>query len=165
MDGTAHAKAPGMSTRSNILVLNGSSRIFLYRHCDGYPAENGADLCEAIAASKNAADLLVNLLSRRYEKASYETVARPVYEVTSDWHSDIEWAYVIEFTSYPTTVRVGWQAIGFRGVNRERALAALDCRSFEMHTPAEFGIFVQTEKDARARGIAAIEAARAAEGV
>lgn len=98
-----------MSTRCNILVSLGESRVFIYRHCDGYLAETGADILAKLMAAigkpdarrspSGAANLFLrSLLEERYEKASYESEPRAVYELTSDWHGDIECAYWVDFS-------------------------------------------------------------------
>lgn len=95
-----------MSTRTNILVTLGMTKIFIYRHCDGYPAETGADILEKLqTAGKQGfngrfvpGNFIGALLGEMYEKQSYETCARHVYEITNDWHGDIEHAYIIGFS-------------------------------------------------------------------
>jgi len=66
-------------------------------------------------ASHNVSELLVNLLSRRYEKQSYEKEAKPVYTVTTEWHGDIEWAYKIEATHTSERFKVGFREIEIGG--------------------------------------------------
>lgn len=86
-----------MSTRANILVLFGLTKLYLYRHSDGYPAVNGADICEAMqAAGKDATKFVGALLAKQYEATSFSP-ARPIYEVTTDVHGDIEWFYCVKF--------------------------------------------------------------------
>lgn len=43
-----------MSTRANITIEYGESRVILYRHCDGYPSETGADILAAMEAGDSA---------------------------------------------------------------------------------------------------------------
>jgi hypothetical protein len=86
-----------MSTRANIVVSMGDSRVFLYRHCDGYLAETGADLLAKLRAAESATDFLRAVCSEMYEKQSYERAARPVYEFTNMLHGDIEHVYYISF--------------------------------------------------------------------
>lgn len=97
-----------MSTRCNVVVSIGSSKIYLYRHHDGYLAEAGADLAlelKAVAGVPGArwspegmADRFLRaLMAKRYEKASYEKEPRPVWELTNDYHGDIERCYWIYF--------------------------------------------------------------------
>jgi hypothetical protein len=87
-----------MSTRANIIIKHGHTKLVLYRHCDGYVSGTGADLLIALKASQgNASKFIKNLLAATYEKQSYESEARPVYEVTSEVHDDIEFFYDITF--------------------------------------------------------------------
>lgn len=90
-----------MSTRTNVLVKFGETTIYLYRHCDGYPAECGAAIAEALAKARghsySSGDAFMQaLLSNRYEATSYGP-ERPVYEFTTDYHGDIEHVYEIKF--------------------------------------------------------------------
>lgn len=98
-----------MSTRTNIVVTIGESRVYLYRHHDGYLAETGADLVVKLQAAIGTADahrspegaadaFLAAIFAEKYEQQSYEKAPRRVYELTSDLHGDIEHAYFIDFT-------------------------------------------------------------------
>lgn len=91
-----------MSTRANIVVSQGDTRVYLYRHCDGYLAECGADLLAKLRAAENMSAFLLAMLSETYEKQSYEKQAKHVYEVTNMLHGDIEHAYYIRFESVST---------------------------------------------------------------
>lgn len=111
-----------MSTRCNIVLRFGKSVVYIYRHCDGYPAEVGGHLVEVIRASVAhpsggwysaagvAGKVLAALLGARYEKASYEDAPRAIYELTSDYHGDIEHAYEVKvpdsWASGPAKVKV-----------------------------------------------------------
>jgi hypothetical protein len=97
-----------MSTRANIVVTVGQSRVFIYRHCDGYPAEMGADILAKLratatnpgcypSAQRAADEFLRALLTEYYDKQPYETKPKAVYELTSDLHGDIEHAYFVRF--------------------------------------------------------------------
>lgn len=87
-----------MSTRANIVVVHGETVVFLYRHCDGYPSECGADLGEKLLlCDRSAGAFLRSMLVEQYEQQSYERSARPVYELTTELHGDIEWLYVFDF--------------------------------------------------------------------
>lgn len=143
-----------MSTRSNILIQYGSTKIYLYRHCDGYPAINGVDLADAIGKAKSPGALVADLLSRRYEKQSYETEARPIYELTTDFHGDIEWAYVVYYprdgyatNNKPTTI--GVSDMEFRRdmdeATRERRLASLPATQSDFSLE-DFTAYVQREE-------------------
>jgi hypothetical protein len=86
-----------MSTRTNIIVKNGETKLFLYRHHDGYLAGAGADLAiELRKAGQNCTAFVAGLLGKQYEATSY-CGPRPIYEVTSELHGDIEYAYVVKF--------------------------------------------------------------------
>jgi len=137
-----------MSTRSNIIVEFDGATIFLYRHSDGYPACNGVDLADALAQSTSASEFVQNLLDRRYEKQSYETKAKRIYELTTDLHGDIEWAYTVryEFGKKPL---VGWAHIGFE--DREIRAPKAD------KTPAEFSAYVKAEEEVMLKRIAELE--------
>ena len=86
-----------MSTRTNIIVKIGETTIYLYRHCDGYLVETGADLLVKTRAALNrhegrcsdtgAATALVRALMAEHY----------VYEITSGLHGDIEHLYTIRF--------------------------------------------------------------------
>ncbi len=93
-----------MATRSNLVVVYGDTKLYIYRYWDGYPAENGADILKALRDPEvrgfNAANAFVRaLLEMRDEPRAYanETVGRPVYEITNGVHGDIEWLYTINF--------------------------------------------------------------------
>lgn len=98
-----------MSTRSNIILSNKECRIILYRHHDGYPAENGADILAAMRGMNRYGGLpsiATALLAMRYEKQSYEPAARPIYEITDSIHGDIEWVYEVRENRAAGRIRV-----------------------------------------------------------
>ena len=83
-----------MSTRANIIVKDGLSTVYLYRHCDGYPRGLGAELQEFVKGFEN------NI----YWTSSYDIVGRLLtgavedIEHTSCLHWDIEYKYIIDVT-------------------------------------------------------------------
>lgn len=87
-----------MGTRTNIIVKHGSTKIYFYRHYDGYPAATGADLVEKLRDCETdiVGNFVAKLLAERYESTSYKQ-AQPVYELTTEVHGDIEYVYCIEF--------------------------------------------------------------------
>ena len=85
-----------MSTRSNIFVTNNQTKIWLYRHYDGYLKEAGYNIASCLAQSKNLHEFLELLLSQKHEPSMYRE-ARPIYEFTSGMHGDIEYLYTIDF--------------------------------------------------------------------
>ena len=103
-----------MSTRCNIIIHHGASKIMLYRHYDGYLANTGADLAEKFAAANGSADAFLRaLMADRYDKASYETEARPVYELTTEVHGDIEYLYKVVFPARGGNSGVDKPEIGY----------------------------------------------------
>ena len=103
-----------MSTRSNIRVLGKDTKVWLYRHCDGYPAGNGSDLARALrwrdyTGKPRVAELdgfLNTILALRYTQQSYETKPRSIYEITTGEHGDIEWLYTLKFANKRVTIEV-----------------------------------------------------------
>lgn len=111
-----------MSTRANIIVEQGSSILYVYRHCDGYPSELGADLLLKLRAAGNASRFIESLLAERYEKQSYEPAARPVYEVTTEIHGDIDYLYRVVFPDWAERrqeAEIGVLNLTFRGGNEQ----------------------------------------------
>ena len=95
-----------MSTRTNILIKSGNTKIWLYRHCDGYLSETGYNLASTLAHSRGFKSFLDNLLNQKY-KATMYTPAQPIYEFTTEEHGDIEYLYSFEFDrSMPKNVKV-----------------------------------------------------------
>ena len=91
-----------MATRCNLIVKEGKTRVYLYRHWDGYPAECGAVIATALAAAKgNVNSFMVNLLANQYE-ATAHSPAQPMYEFTNDLHGDVEYVYEINFNRDPS---------------------------------------------------------------
>ena len=95
-----------MSTRSNIIIKSGNTKIWLYRHMDGYLSETGYNLASTLAHCKGFKSFLDNLLNQKYEATMYRQ-ARPIYEFTTEEHGDIEYLYSFEFDrSMPKNVKV-----------------------------------------------------------
>ena len=89
-----------MATRSNILVQQGTTNIYLYRHWDGYLAENGKDIANALIAAGNDSSAFVrNLLNMTEDTARPDGSKRYHYEITSEVHGDIEYYYSVKFDS------------------------------------------------------------------
>lgn len=105
-----------MSTRANIIIRCGRNTVYIYRHSDGYPACLGVDLYEKVSAARGPKpdawyseerifeNLIRSILSEHYEKQSYETEAKSVYELTTDLHGDIEHLYQIELRGKDVTI-------------------------------------------------------------
>jgi len=128
-----------MSTRSNIVIENGSSRIYIYRHWDGYLAEAGADILAKLKASSSPSRFLELLLAERYEKQSYETEAKRVYELTTEVHGDIEYLYVIKFRDVREDLRIGYahRKVYSDGALEERDVVLGGVESFVQAVNAE----------------------------
>lgn len=115
-----------MSTRTNIVIRSGESRVVLYRHWDGYLAETGRDLHNKLvsAGGTYGSDdrFLRALLAEMNEATSYRE-ATPVYELTDCLHGDIEYLYVVEFPRQGEAT-VGWSEVGFND-DEDAARAAI----------------------------------------
>jgi len=102
-----------MSTRCNVVVHQGKNHIYLYRHYDGYPAECGAVVAQALAKSFGHGPdnrigewdhlniFMQSLLANQYD-ATDHSPTRPMYEFTNDLHGDIEYVYEINFNRDPS---------------------------------------------------------------
>ena len=90
-----------MGTRSNILIEYGSTKIFLYRHWDGYPEVTGYDLAR-ILSRPNEPDKKLGwagtFLTRLLEQDDYE--------LTTDLHGDIEYLYQFNFSTTKPACRI-----------------------------------------------------------
>lgn len=99
-----------MGTRANIVIEHGASRVYLYRHWDGYLAETGADLARRLAGRAGSASaasaLLEELLAERYD----DRPEKRIYELTSEVHGDIEFLYRVDFGGWDHPApRIGWR--------------------------------------------------------
>ncbi len=78
-----------MSTRANITINKGETKIILYRHHDGYPTETGIDILNKIKRNTSTIGLVSDFLNAEYKHG------RKVYEITNEIHGDIEYNYEI----------------------------------------------------------------------
>jgi hypothetical protein len=131
-----------MGTRANIIVNFGSTKLVLYRHWDGYPAETGKDLAINLkACGNNCSAFIANLLSEKDAPTSFRD-AVPVYEITTDVHGDVEWIYRIVFRhAGDGQVKVGAIHCGCT-TNKIPAHAA---QQVELGTIEEFVALVNTD--------------------
>ncbi len=92
-----------MSTRANIIITDGQTTLYFYRHSDGYPKETGADLVEFCKGySKHLRDnpnqsggwLIIHGHNSMEKYAGYEWKVGN-YEPTDKLHGDVEYIYVI----------------------------------------------------------------------
>ena len=92
-----------MSTRCNIIIKDGPSRIILYHHPDGYPMGVGTELrgyLERIHAwhkGLHSAEHIANYLVKGRIPAPLASTPHDddEYELTSGLHGDVEYVYVI----------------------------------------------------------------------
>jgi hypothetical protein len=142
-----------MGTRANIVIEYGKTRIFLYRHWDGYLASAGADLVEAVNKRQSATELLGALLAEKFDGED-----KAVYEITSGIHGDIEYLYRVKYPEYGDGM--GWVLIGYAkryGWDKDLELSAVGLDTMEA-----FQEKVEPAVAAMKARIAAHEAARAA---
>lgn len=97
-----------MSTSANIVICHGDTKLVVYRHWDGYPAETGADIItklrEAIKGDGYrrttfaiVTDFVRSILNDTYEQQSYETKPKHVYDLMDVQTHGIEHYYVLNF--------------------------------------------------------------------
>jgi hypothetical protein len=70
-----------MSTRANVILKKGERKVYLYRHCDGYPDGLGQDLQEAMDSTPE--DTILNILEI------------DGIELTTGIHGDVEYIYIV----------------------------------------------------------------------
>lgn len=135
-----------MGTRTNILIENGESRIWLYRHWDGYPSCTGKDLAEQLIADKfRATAFLASLLAKRHEQASYQSAPSSVYELTTALHGDIEWFYRIQWPNNwarDAQPVIGW---GERSYKADESPEDAELKSRHVHTFEQFVEYVNSQ--------------------
>tara|TARA_Y100000401_G_scaffold65333_1_gene52062 strand:+ start:832 stop:1371 length:540 start_codon:yes stop_codon:yes gene_type:complete len=103
-----------MGTRCNIRIKAGDTKLWIYRHWDGYPAETGVDLARKLVNVKTADEFIAKLLKD------------DAYEVTTEQHGDIEYLYKINFcvdiiTKDPLEVnQIYFKTLKRTGFNKDR---------------------------------------------
>ena len=96
-----------MATRCNVILKDSKndSKVYLYRHWDGYPGETGADLIKHLVPALDAKNgqrgfraMLTSLVNakRGGEGRDHD---QPQYEVTDAIHGDIEHLYELSFNA------------------------------------------------------------------
>ena len=92
-----------MSTRAGILFVDEFSKIYFYRHSDGYPKCTGADLLEFCKYYKTLRDnasqssgWLVLWGAKNFERFSGYEWKVGNYEPCMGFNSDLEFVYVID---------------------------------------------------------------------
>lgn len=145
-----------MATRSNVRIMQGSHDVFLYRHWDGYPAENGRAILNAMGEPSRGdmqwARLIEGLLRVSDSRGG------PVYELTDGWHGDIEWAYSIRFyEDKPASVVVRRWQWGHETPDMKRDEP--DTWPIECNDLESFRILVAKEEERIAKRVAAMKTA------
>src|SRR5262245_1929164 len=96
-----------MATRCNVVLTDSvaGSKVFLYRHWDGYLAEAGGDIAEKLKASlaktaysRGFREMLTTMVCEKRGGEGRDK-DRPQYEVTDDVHGDIEHLYEVSFNA------------------------------------------------------------------
>lgn len=89
-----------MATRCNVTLVGDETRLWLYRHYDGYPAACGASIAGVIKKNRikyryhrGLAQTAQALLDLKYDDEN-----RRLYVITSCEHGDIDWRYHLRFT-------------------------------------------------------------------
>ena len=79
-------------TRANVVLEYPGVKIWLYRHCDGYPSGLGQELKDAMDPDSSL-DTVLNIL----------TISD--IELTTGQHGDIEYLYIVDLEN--NKVRIG----------------------------------------------------------
>lgn len=86
-----------MGTRANVIIIGQQFQIVLYRHWDGYPAETGAALLQALGdkATNGEAHGAAAFVSRLLAQGEN---GRKDFELTDALHGDIEHVYQVHWS-------------------------------------------------------------------
>ena len=107
-----------MSTRANVIIKDGRSTVYLYRHSDGYPEVTGADLKAFVKDYQSGAMRLDTMQSSGWliVRGHKEYLEKPftgkpdisdkfsgwkvgAYECTDQLHGDVEYIYIIDLVA------------------------------------------------------------------
>lgn len=116
-----------MSTRCNVIIKDGCTKIILYRHSDGYPDCTGEDLKDFVKdytngsmrldAMQSAGWLILRGHSEYTKEDGKSLTLKPdpkdrfsgwkcgAYEPTDQIHGDIEWLYTIDLEKQELTFK------------------------------------------------------------
>lgn len=94
-----------MSTRTNILIENKKTKLWLYRHYDGYLSATGHDLMINLIHNKDVTSFVTSLLATNYDACELHS-KKAVYEVTSEQHCDIDFLYRFIFDDRKGKVKI-----------------------------------------------------------
>ena len=85
-----------MSTRGNIIIKYGATKVVFYRHHDNYISEGGYELATLIKHNVNAPALIKDMLTR--QRGIYiHDMDRPLYKLCSALAGDSEYTYTLTF--------------------------------------------------------------------
>jgi hypothetical protein len=129
------------------LVFKGFS-LMLYRHWDGYPAEAGAAIVEALKGCKPSdGEYALAAVANALLLNTKTSDGKPLYEVTDQWHGDLEYAYSITLDRACVAFEIGIAHYehfmhGMDGVDRE------DPKTWpwERMSPADFAALVNKHR-------------------
>ena len=85
-----------MSTRGNIIIKYGNTKVVFYRHHDNYISEGGYELATLIKHNVNAPALIKDMMTR--QRGIYiGDMDRPLYKLSSALAGDSEYDYYLTY--------------------------------------------------------------------
>ena len=85
-----------MSTRGNVIIKYGATKVVFYRHHDNYISEGGYELATLIKHNVNAPALIKDMLTR--QRGIYiHDMDRPLYKLCSALAGDSEYSYILTY--------------------------------------------------------------------
>lgn len=100
-----------MSTRCNVVVTFGDTKIYLYRHCDGYPSGVGRDLVPFLLDFMRNARVDCRRAPTTLLEQLIAVDSEAGLELTTGFHMDIEYAYWIRVSEIHDRVDVAMREI------------------------------------------------------
>jgi len=85
-----------MSTRGNVIIKYGATKVVFYRHHDNYISEGGYELATLIKHNVNAPALIKDMMTR--QRGIYiGDMDRPLYRLSSALAGDSEYSYILTY--------------------------------------------------------------------
>ena len=85
-----------MSTRGNVIIKYGNTKVVFYRHHDNYISEGGYELATLIKHNVNAPALIKDMMTR--QRGIYiGDMDRPLYKLSSALAGDSEYSYILTY--------------------------------------------------------------------
>jgi len=85
-----------MSTRGNVIIKYGNTKVIFYRHHDNYISEGGYELATLIKHNVNAPALIKDMMTR--QRGIYiSDMDRPLYRLSSALAGDSEYTYTLTY--------------------------------------------------------------------